>query len=40
MTGTDYTAHLLILLTDGNDTVTAKFLYQRVPEEIRESSQA
>ena len=40
MTGTDYTAHLLILLIDGNDTVNAKFLYQRVPEGIRESSQS
>ena len=39
MTGTDYTAHLLILLIDGNDTVNAKFLFQRVPEPIRESSQ-
>ena len=39
MTGTDYTAHLLILLTDGNDTVNAKFLFQRVPEPIRLNSQ-
>lgn len=35
MTGVDYTAHLLIHLIDGNDTVNAKFLYQRVPEQQR-----
>ena len=38
--GADYTAHLLMHLIDGNDTVNAKFLYQRVPESISRQNQA
>ena len=32
----DYTAQLLAHIMDGNDVINAKFLYQRVPDEIKE----
>lgn len=32
----DYTAQLLTHIMDGNDVINAKFLYQRVPDEIKQ----
>lgn len=40
MDGYDYTAQLLLHLIDDNDTVSAKFLYQRVPEALKKQSQS
>ena len=34
----DYTAQLLAHIMDGNDVINAKFLYQRVPDEIKQQS--
>ena len=34
----DYTAHLLMHVIDDNDTVNAKFLFQRVPEAVAKKS--
>ena len=34
MTALDYTAHVLIHLLDNADTVNAKFVCQRVPEDM------
>ena len=34
----DYTAQLMAHLIDGNDVNNAKFLYQRVPDELKTQS--
>ena len=40
MDGAEFTAQLLMHLIDGNDTVNAKFLFQRVPEPIIQTSES
>lgn len=36
----DYSAHLMVHLLDNNDLVNAKFLFQRVPDQIKKRSES
>ena len=40
MDGSDYTAHMMVHLLDGSDTVNAKFLFQRAPEHVQKRSKS